>query len=194
MRIAAMVVMAGLAGMSARAGQIGETVTVFLSNTAIVPSEVMFVSQNLAARMFVSAGVRIVWRLGGPADLRSGRDRAIVVRLTKDTPANYLPGVPAYALPYQGDQITVLYDRVEQTVVPYAVPILLAHVLVHEITHILQGINRHSESGVMKAHWDGGDYMAMGKKLLPFTEADVELIHRGLAVRAEAGALVAATH
>jgi hypothetical protein len=117
-----------------------------------------------------------------------------VVRLTKDTPANYLPGVPAYALPYQGDQITVLYDRVEQTVVPYAVPILLAHVLVHEITHILQGINRHSESGVMKAHWDGGDYMAMGKKLLPFTEADVELIHRGLAVRAEAGALVAATH
>jgi len=189
MRIAAIVVMAGLAGTGACVGQIEETVRVFLSNTAIVPSQVMFVSQSLAARMFVSAGVRIVWRLGGPADLRSGRDRAIVVRLTKDTPANYLPGVPAYALPYRGDQITVLYDRVEQTVVPSAVPALLAHVLVHEITHILQGIARHSESGVMKPHWDRNDYMAMEKKPLPFTEKDVDLIHRGLAVRA--GALVA---
>jgi hypothetical protein len=56
MRIEAMLVMAGLAGMSARAGQVEETVTVYLSNTAIVPSQVMFVSQNLAARMFVRAG------------------------------------------------------------------------------------------------------------------------------------------
>jgi hypothetical protein len=128
--------------------------------------------------------------LGGPADLRSGRDWTIVVRLTKDTPANYLPGVPAYALPYQGDQITILYDRVEETVVPSALPALLAHVLVHEITHILQGINRHSESGVMKAHWAAGDYMAMEKKPLPFTDKDVDLIHRGLSVRA--GALLAA--
>jgi hypothetical protein len=190
MRIAAMLVMAGLAGMSARAGQVEETVTVFLSNTVIVPSQVMFVSQNLAARMFVSAGVRIVWRLGGPADLRPGRGRAIVVRLTKDTPANYLPGATAFALPDQGEQVTVFYGRVEQIVAPPAVPTLLAHVLVHEITHILQGIDRHSESGVMKAHWDGGDYMAMGKKPLSFTEADVELIHRGMAVRA--GALLAA--
>ena len=136
------------AGTGARAGQIVETVTVFLSNTAIVPSQVMFVSQNLAARMFVSTGVRIVWRLGGAADLRPGRDRAIVVRLATDTPANYLPGVLAYALPYQGNQIAVLYNRVEQ---------------VQEITHILQGINRHSDSGVMKAHWDRDDYMAMAE-------------------------------
>ena len=189
MRITAMVVMAGLAGMSAHAGQIEETVTVFLSNTAIVPSQIMFVSQSLAARMFVSAGVRIVWRSGWPANLRSSRDRTIVVKLTNNTPANYLPGVPAYALPYQGEQITVFYDRVEQTVFPSAVPTLLAHLLVHEITHILQGIARHSESGVMKPHWDRNDYMAMEKKPLPFTEKDVDLIHRGFALGA--GALVA---
>jgi hypothetical protein len=34
---------------------------------------------------------------------------------------------------------------------------VLAHVLVHEITHILQGIDRHSESGVMKSP---GDYVS----------------------------------
>jgi hypothetical protein len=191
MRNAAMVVMAGLAGMSARAEQTQEPVTVYLHNIVIVPSQVMLVSENLAAQMFVTAGVRIVWRLGLPADLGSGRNGAIVVSMAKDTPANYYRGATAFALPYQGEQITVFYDRVAQTVVPFGLPALLAHVLVHEITHVLQGIKRHSESGVMKAHWDGHDYMAMGKKPLPFAEADFELIHRGLAVRA--GALLAAT-
>jgi hypothetical protein len=186
MRMAAIFAMAGLAGMSAGAGEAEEPLTVYLSNTAIVPSEIMMVSQNLAARMFVSAGVRIVWRIDVPADLGPGRDRAIVIRMAEDTPKNYLPGAVAFALPYQGEQITVFYDRLEQAVVPFTAPTLLAHVMVHEITHILQRVNRHSESGVMKAHWDGGDYKAMAKKALPFTEVDVELIHRGLAVRAAA--------
>jgi hypothetical protein len=172
--------------MSAGAGVVEETVSVYLSNTAIVPSKVMFVSQNLAARMFVSAGVRIVWRIGVPADLGPGRDRAIVIRIAEHTPANYLPGAMAFARPYQGEQITVFYDRLKQAVVPFTLPTLLAHVMVHEITHILQGIKRHSESGVMKPHWDGGDYMAMVKKALPFTKVDVELIHRGLVARAGA--------
>ncbi len=185
MRIMAMVVMAGLAGMSAHAEQAEETVTVYLSNSVIVPSPVLFVSMNLAAKMFVAAGVRIEWRFGLPADLGSGSDRAIVVRMAKDIPANYLPGETAVVLLYQGQDITVFYDRVKQAGVPAAMPTLLAHVLVHEITHILQGINRHSDSGVMKAHWAAGDYMAMLQKPLPFTEKDVDLMHRGLALRAE---------
>ncbi len=184
MRIAAMVVLAGLAGRSARAGQADETVAVFLSNSVIVPSPVLFNSMNLAAKMFAAAGVRIEWRFGLPADLGSGRERAIVVRMAKDTPVNYLPGETAFALLYQGQDITVFYDRVKQAGVPGAMPTLLAHVLVHEITHMLQGINRHSDSGVMKGHWAAGDYMTMYQKPLPFTEKDVDLIHRGLAVRA----------
>ena len=143
MRMAAIFAMAGLAGMSAGAGEAEEPLTVYLSNTAIVPSEIMMVSQNLAARMFVSAGVRIVWRIDVPADLGPGRDRAIVIRMAEDTPKNYLPGAVAFALPYQGEQITVFYDRLEQAVVPFTAPTLLAHVMVHEITHILQRVNRH---------------------------------------------------
>lgn len=148
MRIAAMVVLAGLAGMSACAEQVEETVTVYLSNSVIVPSEVLFVSMNLAAKMFVAAGVRIEWRFGLPADLGSGRDRAVAVRIAKDAPANYLAGETAFALLYQGEDITVFYDRVKQAGDAAAMPTLLAHVLVHEITHMLQGIKRHSDSGV----------------------------------------------
>jgi hypothetical protein len=64
------------------------------------------------------------------------------------------------------------------------VPCLLAHVLVHEITHLLEGIDRHSESGVMKAHWSSDDTLEMAWKPLAFTEEDKYLIHRGLKLRA----------
>jgi hypothetical protein len=33
--------------------------------------------------------------------------------------------------------------------------------LVHEISHVLQGTNRHSETGVMKARWNQEDYDAI---------------------------------
>ena len=58
--------------------------------------------------------------------------------------------------------------------------VVLAHVLVHEITHILQGVNRHSDRR-LKAHWTPEDYRAMASKPLPFTPVDVQLIRLGLA-------------
>ena len=58
-----------------------------------------------------------------------------------------------------------------------------AHVLVHEITHLLQGIDRHSDTGVMKAHWTGRDFVDMRSSPLPFTGYDVDLIYAGLAKR-----------
>jgi hypothetical protein len=51
--------------------------------------------------------------------------------------------------------------------------------MVHEITHIQQGVDRHSNSGVMKARWTDKDYAAMAWKPLPFTPEDILLIHLG---------------
>ena len=57
---------------------------------------------------------------------------------------------------------------------------MLAHVLAHEITHILQGIKRHSKTGVMKAKWSYEDIRKMTWKPLPFAEEDIRLIHLGM--------------
>ena len=104
-----------------------------------------------------------------------------MVSLTENTPANFLPNALALAKVYEGVHITVFWDRVER-LSRFAPPtFVLAHVLVHEITHILQGIDRHSESGVMKSRWTPEDYRAMASKPLPFTPLDVKLIHLGLA-------------
>src|SRR5579859_1013855 len=107
----------------------------------------------------------------------------MVVSLMTSTPKAFHPGALAYALPYEGVHIQVFYDRIAQSD-PDLAPSLMACVIVHEITHILQGVDRHSESGIMKAKWTSSDYTQMKRGMLRFTAADVELIHDGFAARA----------
>jgi hypothetical protein len=72
-------------------------------------------------------------------------------------------------------------------------PSLLAHVLVHEIAHVLEGIDRHSTSGIMTAEWNDNDFLGMRRKALRFAPEDIDLIYDGLQVRnAHLGAAVAA--
>jgi hypothetical protein len=137
-------------------------------------------AEVLAARMFAKIGVQIEWRA---ANSCAGIDNALAVTFSDDTPANRLPGALAYALPYEGTHVVVFYDRITGQVKDAVVPILLAHVLVHEITHILQGVSRHSASGVMKARFSEADHFEMKRKGLCFTKEDIDLIHIGLAWR-----------
>ena len=57
---------------------------------------------------------------------------------------------------------------------------LLAHVIAHEITHILQGTPRHSTEGIMKGRWVHNDLAVMKHRPLTFTEPDLQLIRKGL--------------
>jgi hypothetical protein len=63
------------------------------------------------------------------------------------------------------------------------VPYLLGHVLAHEITHILQGVESHSASGVMKNKWDYRDYVEMQRRPLA-SQTTTFLIRRGPVYRA----------
>jgi hypothetical protein len=69
------------------------------------------------------------------------------------------------------------------------VSIVLGYVLVHEITHILEGISRHSESGLMKAHWDKADFFYMRGNALRFAQEDIKLIYLGLEGRSHTSML-----
>jgi hypothetical protein len=48
---------------------------------------------------------------------------------------------------------------------------------------MLQGIARHSDTGLMKAFWTKDDYVRMEGSSLTFTPDDIELIHFGLQTR-----------
>jgi hypothetical protein len=76
--------------------------------------------------------------------------------------------------------ITILYKRIPIGMSIRGRERVLAHVLAHEIGHVLQCTNWHARSGVMKAHWTNLDYDAMERKPLEFTSIDVDLIRQGL--------------
>jgi hypothetical protein len=69
----------------------------------------------------------------------------------------------AYATPYvkSGTCIHVFMDRVAKGRNLSFETALLAHVLAHEITHVLQQTEHHSSDGVMKAVWSSDDYASM---------------------------------
>jgi hypothetical protein len=137
----------------------------------------------VATDIFAGIGVKLAWRLPGncPAD-------GIVITFSNDTPASVFPGALAYAMPYEGKHTVVFYDRVKDQM-----GTVLGHVIAHEVTHILQGVIRHSESGVMKANWTGADYQAMTWKPLEFTREDIDIINCGLERRAKHLVAVAAS-
>jgi hypothetical protein len=128
--------------------------------------------------MLSDAGISIHWLNGKPRSPLP--EHSVVVEVSGGTRKDYYPGALALAKPYEGDHIEVFYERIAEAVVPPTVPALLAHVLVHEITHLLQGIARHSQEGIMKARWDARDYQRMASKPLAFTQTDMELIRRGI--------------
>jgi hypothetical protein len=187
MKILRLVAMAVVMEIGARADE----VTVYVQGLSAVPAPVLSRAQALANEIFAGAGVKIDWRRGQPPRSQSRSEKPIVVEIITDTPSELKPGALAFARPYEGVHIDVFYDRVRAATEPELTPNVLAHVLVHEITHILQGTCRHSDTGVMKARWTHTDYMEMGQKPLSFTEEDVQLITTGLAERANPRGLVA---
>jgi len=54
----------------------------------------------------------------------------------------------------------------------------IGYVLAHELAHVMQGVGRHSESGILKAQWSSDDFEEMIFHKLAFTNFDVELIHQ----------------
>jgi hypothetical protein len=180
MTIQNLAALAALAGFnlsaSEAAGSIDSKVTVCIEGVYPV---LLWRPKNLVSEMFAAIDVGIDWRWRNcPAD-------AIHITLQLLTSPSQEPGALAYAMPYEGTHIVIFYDRVQKTVGPSRVPALMAHVIAHEIAHILEGVSRHSKTGLMKAHWSDKDYLDMAWKPLPFAPEDVILIHHGLEQRSK---------
>ncbi len=171
------VLVTGAGACASGAGQTPvQEVTVCLSpgNHATI----LYRGQAVATQIFKQAGVRLAWRTDERSCL-SARN-GIVVTLSLMTPQGQHPGALAYSLPFERTRIVLFYDRVVSAVKPAVAPNLMGHVLAHEIAHLLQAINRHSASGIMKPYWDSRDFVQMDHGYLNFTVEDILLIRSGL--------------
>jgi hypothetical protein len=144
-----------------------------------IPTIVLLQAEAITARMFATASVAINWRC------ESGAVKLNLV--TKAPTADLRPDALGYAQLGQGSEIVVMFDRIDRSIFgrdkATKLSNILAHVMTHEITHRLQGIARHSETGVMKAYWSPKDFDEMSYRALPFAPEDIELIRLGMARR-----------
>ena len=163
-------------GTPGRAHDSKTPLTVCFGTGENVPLETR--AELVASGVFAKIGVRVHWR-----GFDKCPEKTIRIEITKGTPVAEHPGALAYALPYEGTRIVVMLDRVK-VVGPDALPYVLGHVIAHEVTHILQGVVRHSDMGVMKEFWNTSDYKQMAWEPLKFAREDIALINRGLELRA----------
>jgi hypothetical protein len=182
MKILDLITMTAIAAATALAGETGPAperkVTVCMDPSA--DGREIRVAQRLASKVFARIHVGVDWRELGSCPVGGS---ALQITLSYNTPENQLPGAMAYALPYEGSHIVVFYDRLRKSDANQ-MTCSLAYVLVHEVTHILQGITRHSTRGIMKAQWDREDRFDIAIGRLEFAPEDVDLIYRGLDARA----------
>ncbi|MDR3699165.1 MAG: hypothetical protein P4L56_05985 [Candidatus Sulfopaludibacter sp.] len=167
--LGAVLILAG--GVAAK----GEDLTVYLQNTATAEFMTLVAAKGVTAKIFRGIGVRIHWELGGPAKTGGA---GIVIQFDSNAPSRFRPDAFAYATPFDYTRtcIHIFYDRVLGSVPRKLAPELLGHVMAHEIGHLLERTDGHSETGVMKAHWTTGDYDLMSMGPLSFTAGDVSAI------------------
>lgn len=180
MKIAGLVGMAALAAGLQAGDSMSPDVTVYLGHAG---NMLNLQARGLAHRMLAAAGVQVVWRRGEPT-LRPPGELVIDLAFADAPGLECERGVLARAYPYGGGihGITVYYDCVLATARAARVQEfkLTAHVLAHEIGHVLERLDRHSDAGLMKAHWARADFQTMGWRPVPFAEEDLALIHRAL--------------
>jgi hypothetical protein len=160
---------------------------VYLVPGVPLPAGILGDASRKAAAMFLEIGVTLRMRDGIPArDPSDSCGAPIVIQLEDSIGFKGRADILAYANPYKtsGTSIHVFADRVlHLNLHPHAgfANALLAHVIVHEITHVLENLKHHSDEGIMKATWTLGDYDGMRRRPLTFAPEDVRLIHEGLA-------------
>ena len=147
-------------------------------------------SKTITSHIFAAIGVKLIW-VDCHGKRAASRDGTIIVNFSAATPIDLKPGALGLSFPFEGTHARVFCDRIRRSaalsivggVRPSMVSILLGHVVAHEITHLLEGTNVHSNSGIMKASWDASDYDQMARRTLTFTDRDVRLIYAGLDAR-----------
>jgi hypothetical protein len=135
-------------------------------------------AETLAYQIFAGIRVKLQWHR--PSLCPASAVDPVFLILRAHTPEAYFPGALGVALPLEGRHAWVFYDRVQRAAWDDKhLTALLAHVLAHEVAHLLQGTIRHSESGILKARWSDWEIAQMAILPLAFTPSDALLVQQG---------------
>jgi hypothetical protein len=170
MVMAVMITLASVAD-AAEPGQL-PAIHLQMENDAEVPAAVLKESQDEVARIFANAGLGVRWTDSGPRFTVQLVARAIEYARAP----SHVMGV-ALRKP-TGATARIFLNQVHDFARRYRVDVstLLAHVIAHEIGHLLLPLTPHSATGLMKAEWDRDQLREATAGSLTFTDAQIERI------------------
>lgn len=143
-------------------------------------------AEDVAGRLFASIGIEVRW-VPAPRCAKDPPTGSVVyVYYEASAPSDAPADVSAFAR-FGGSRVPavyLLYDRVLSRESGFwyrpLVPTVMGYLLAHELTHAIQGVVRHSTSGLMKPYWTARDQAAMVDGKMTFTSADVVLLRARL--------------
>lgn len=147
-------------------------------------------AQMVATEIYSAIGVRVLWPSKGQRPTGCAKQpmhRRILIAFQESDPRFVSDQALAWSNPNltTGPCVTLLMDRVKALIRlnPLSSSFVLGHALAHEFGHVLEGIPRHSDSGLMKAHWSSYEVAGMMKnQRLEFAPNDADLIRAALGV------------
>jgi len=169
--------------LAAAAGDSPETVVFVPAIGTQTLARTFYQAEGIASDIFSRIGLKVRWRQTKDRPRGCSREpmhHTIVMAFSMNTPPGFHPEAMALAYPYQVDGacVSIFMDRLTPMADanPTTSAYLLGHILAHEIGHVLQGTEHHSERGVLKAHWSQTEIRRMPFESLRFTDYDAALI------------------
>ena len=158
----------------ADAGESGEvhSVDLQLRNDARVPARVLEQSQAEVARIFADAGLAVRWTDTGP------RFTVTIVPQVLGYASAMSPVMGVALRTTNRTTAQVFFRQVQDFAHAYDVDLstILAHVIAHELGHLLLPTNAHSPTGLMQPTWDDALVRDVKRGSLTFTEAQAARI------------------
>ena len=103
-----------------------------------------------------------------------------IVRSSRNLQGSVL-GIAFFADDGQGCCADVFYHEVQRLQYAIDVSVILGHAMAHELGHLLLGMNAHSPSGIMRAHWTREDLKSASRGCLQFSSEQSRRIKSRLA-------------
>lgn len=169
-------------------------VTIAVHNSAGVPANTLSQAERTASSIFKEAGVNVDWvNCGLPAVAAQITASCRITEFPKHlqlTIARRSKNLTdsIFGISYQGEDgngcySDVFFEPAEELHERLHVNLgmLLGHVVAHELGHLLLGTNSHSDTGIMRPHWNEQDLANASQGELRFTRTQGQTMREKVA-------------
>ena len=161
------------------------TIQLQLLNDASAPADVLSAARHELVGIFARAGIQIVWHDETSAAPPAYRFAVKIVPHSLNY-GHAKPHVMGVALrETRGTIVYVFFGRVEGFARAHRIPngTFLAHVIAHEVGHLLLPRGWHSQRGLMRGTWDRAQVEGAVRGELTFTPDEIRTIRADASLR-----------